>query len=1069
MEILKRGKFWSGIVLLLSLLVQPVQALEDDDVPEQDPPSTAGSVPLLQVDTENFSPDEILVKFSPQAIASRLRIAQGKALQNVNQGKALQALSAYGEYKVNPITKIIRNGKNRLKTSANPHTSDIHRWHIIKLPPGISVEKALELFGEDIDVEVVEPNFKVSITATPDDPRYPELWGLHNIGQTGGTPDADIDSPEAWNFATGSHDVIVAIIDTGVDYTHEDLVDNMWVNEGEIAGNNIDDDGNGYIDDVHGFNFVTNSADPMDDHGHGTHVAGTIAGAGNNGIGVVGVNWRARMMALKFLSARGGGFVSDAVEAVAYAAAMGASVTNNSWGGGGFSQALLDAINAGGKTGSVFVAAAGNDRRDADARPMYPAAYDSEYIISVAATNHNDELASFSNWGKISVDLAAPGVNILSSVPLGSCPLCDSSGYKSLRGTSMATPHVSGAAALIKSVAPGQTVAELKALLMETVDTPLSLADTSVTDGRLNIVNVMNRLDYSFTIEPLDITIRQGESGVVNVIASTFENFSGPLTLRVESDETLLSLHLGANTINPAPGDVGHFTVTIFADATLQAGNYSYRLYSTDANGTEKLFEANVRVLGSDYTILVTPGSRTIDAARSTTYLAQIESIKGETGPVTLSLAVDDPTITADFETNPVYLTPNGTTNVNVTIYTTVETASGAHPLTIIATNGGVNRTARSLLNIIKEPDLVASVAAPAQSGVGGRIPVNVTLTNQGGLGIGNSRTITYWSLVLATDAEGVNVVQTLFNSGIRNAFAPGGSYNYNRIYILDSTLEPGQYYLVTDVDTRNNHQESDETNNRASQAINIVAYDADADITGLVSARATLPAGESLSLTATISNRGSNPLSDLSVDYYLSTDSTITAEDFLVGSSSLGIIGGGSSSNNVRNTLYIAPGTYYIGAIVDGANTISETDETNNVYVGDTIEVVAGRDMISSVTAPAQSGVGGRIPVNVTLTNQGGLSVGSRRTITYWSLVLATDAEGVNVVQTLFNSGIRNAFAPGGSYNYSRTYTLDSTLEPGQYYLVTDVDTPNNYQESDETNNRASQVINIVDATPPA
>jgi subtilisin family serine protease len=210
---------------------------------------------------------------------------------------------------------------------------------------------------------------------------------------------------------------MVGVIDTGIDYNHPDLAANVWTNPLEIPGNGIDDDGNGYVDDVHGYDFVNRDGDPMDDHGHGTHVAGTIAAVANNGIGVAGVSWHAKVMALKFLDAGGSGWVSDAVEALNYATDMGAKITNNSWGGGEYSTALRDAIAAANSAGAVFVAAAGNSANNNDATPFYPAGYEGPNVIAVAATDASDTLAVFSNFGRNTVQLGAPGVGIYSTVP----------------------------------------------------------------------------------------------------------------------------------------------------------------------------------------------------------------------------------------------------------------------------------------------------------------------------------------------------------------------------------------------------------------------------------------------------------------------------------------------------------------------------------------------------------------------------------------------------------------------------------------------------------------------------
>jgi subtilisin family serine protease len=287
----------------------------------------------------------------------------------------------------------------------------------VKLPEGMDVEKALAIYAEDPDVEYAEPNFIVHAEATIPNDLVGDLWGLHNTGQsvngTAGVVDCDIDAPEAWDICTGSSQVIIAVIDSGVDYNHPDLADNIWSNPGEIE-NGIDDDGNGKVDDVRGWDWVDDDNDPMDYNGHGTHCAGTIAAVGNNSRGVTGVCWSARLMPLRFLDTSGSGSTADAISAIDYANSMGAHVINNSWGGGGSSNALREAIEA---SPAVVVCAAGNSGADNDTSPHYPSNYDCGNIIAVAATDQNDGLASFSNYGATTVDVGAPGVNIYSGSP----------------------------------------------------------------------------------------------------------------------------------------------------------------------------------------------------------------------------------------------------------------------------------------------------------------------------------------------------------------------------------------------------------------------------------------------------------------------------------------------------------------------------------------------------------------------------------------------------------------------------------------------------------------------------
>ena len=291
----------------------------------------------------------------------------------------------------------------------------------IKLKPGETVAEAIKKYSDDPNVEYAEPNYIVHALATPNDPSFGELWGLHNTGQTvngtPGTSDADIDAPEAWDITTGSTSVIIAVIDSGVAWDHPELAGNIWTNTGEIPGNGIDDDGNGKEDDIRGWDFVDGDNDPMDYFGHGTHVAGTIAGVGNNSRGITGVMWTARIMPLRFLDATGSGNTADAIAAIDYAVANGARVLNNSWGGYGSSQSLKKAIQRSNSAGTVFVASAGNDGLNNDSTPAYPASFPVANIISVAATDQDDNLALFSNYGAASVDVGAPGVNTYSTVP----------------------------------------------------------------------------------------------------------------------------------------------------------------------------------------------------------------------------------------------------------------------------------------------------------------------------------------------------------------------------------------------------------------------------------------------------------------------------------------------------------------------------------------------------------------------------------------------------------------------------------------------------------------------------
>jgi subtilisin family serine protease len=460
-----------------------------------------------------------------------------------------------------PDEKLVRSYRGEIK-----YTYDITAAIAAKIP-----ERAIEALRSNKNIAFIEPDFRVQMDAIPNDARFDDLWGLHNIGQIGGTPDADIDATEVWDIQTGSTDVVIAVIDSGVDYNHEDLNTNMWINTGEIPGNLFDDDGNGYIDDVYGYDFAYSDSDPMDIHGHGTHCSGTIAGVGNNGIGVAGVNWDARIMALKFLDDSGSGWTSDAILAVQYATMMKLDynvpviATSNSWGGGGYSTTLVNAIAAADAAGILFIAAAGNDWMNTDQYPHYPSSYSNPNIISVAATDRNDGLADTyswgSNYGATTVDLAAPGVSILSTTPNDS--------YSWYSGTSMATPHVSGVVALLKAEYPWMTHTEIRDTILNNVDPIPELSGKMVTGGRLNAFSTFQQTDQPISDAGPDQTAPDANNDLVETITldgtGSFDPIGGGLTY---------SWILGGTEIG----------TTALVDHAFDIGTHTVILTVTDAN-----------------------------------------------------------------------------------------------------------------------------------------------------------------------------------------------------------------------------------------------------------------------------------------------------------------------------------------------------------------------------------------------------------------------------------------------------------------------------------------------------
>jgi len=422
----------------------------------------------------------------------------------------------------------------------------VSHLYLVRLPAGVSVKEAIARYRRDKNVLYAEPNLMVQAAATyPSDPLVDDLWGLHTIA-----------TPEAWDITTGSSDVVVAVIDTGIDYTHEDLAENIWQSE-DCNADGTDDDGNGYRDDCHGIDTVNGDSDPMDDNGHGTHVAGTIGAVGDNARGVVGVNWAVRLMACKFLSEWGWGTLDGALACLEYVQVMkdrGVNIvaTNNSWGGWGFSQALFDAIAAHLSRGILFIAAAGNGGKDHDAEPAFfiPAGYYLPNIIAVAATDRYDALAWFSDYGRRTVHLGAPGEGILSTTPNNT--------YDTFSGTSMAAPHVTGVAALLKAQDSSRDWRAIKNLILAGGDTLPSLSPT-ITQKRLNAFGALtcsNSLIRSrLRPTPNEIFAGVGVAVTLAVLHINCANPNGAVTVTVTPGSTTVVLQDNGSGFDQVAGD----------------------------------------------------------------------------------------------------------------------------------------------------------------------------------------------------------------------------------------------------------------------------------------------------------------------------------------------------------------------------------------------------------------------------------------------------------------------------------------------------------------------------------
>src|SRR5437879_3982205 len=568
------------------------------------------------------------------------------------------------------------------------------------------------------DVEYAEPNYIVHTTAIPNDPRFGELWGLQNTGQiiqaSVGVPGADIKATAAWDISTGSRANVAAVIDTGIDYRHPDLAANVWSAPAAftvtIGGQSITCPAGS-----HGFNAITNVCDPLDDNNHGSHVSGTIGAVGNNGTGVVGVNWTASIMGSKFLDATGSGTTANAINAIefavqakaAFAATSGANVRvlSNSWGGGAFSQALLDEINRANANDMLFVAAAGNSGTPNDLFPEYPASYNAPNVVAVAATDNTDSLAFFSNYGPSSVHLGAPGMDVLSTTIGGN--------YAYLSGTSMATPHVSGAALLVLSKCALNT-ASLKTLLLNNVDPIPSLTGLTATGGRLTGSQAIRASaapanpDFALSAMPASQTVTQGGSTTYTVNISPSGGFTGAVSL------SAAGLPTGASaSFSPNPASASS-TMTVGTGAATPPG--SYTLTITGASGTlTRTTSATLTVnpaQSPDYVLSATLASQSVLQRAGTTSSATLFRSGGFTGAVSLSAAGLPTGASASFSPNP------ATASSTMTVGTGAATPPGSYALTITGANGALTRTTSVTLTVnpAPVPDFTLSATPASQS-----------------------------------------------------------------------------------------------------------------------------------------------------------------------------------------------------------------------------------------------------------------------------------------------------------------------------------------------------------------
>jgi subtilisin family serine protease len=551
---------------------------------------------LNQMDRATYKDGEVLVKFKSGTVST-------------SSVKAHQAVGA----KVVKKFKLVRNLEK------------------VELPEGVSVKEAVQAYLADPNVEYAEPNYiRKTMAAFPIDNYFGDQWGMHNTGQfAGGTPDADIDAPEAWDITSGSSSVVVAILDGGMDYGHPDLVGNIWKNPLETCNNGIDDDSNGYVDDCTGWNFFHDNKEPLDESGHGTHVAGIVGAVGNNVIGTVGVMWHVNLMPLKFIGyyddpeVCGGttnfcGDTDDEIEGIEYAVANGADIINMSFGGYEYSQAEIDTIyNAALNHKVIFVAAAGNETNNNDGvSKLYPASYGHPSIISVAATDQNDLLAPFSNFGVSTVHVGAPGVYILSTFPVYLVSPDGFVGYSFNWGTSMAAPHVSGLAGLLWSYYTHFDHYQVIYTIRRYVD-QTAISGWTVTYGRINAYRALSSLltPADFTATPVSPT---------EVALAWTDAATGEEAYTVERSTSGGAYQVLSSTL---PADTSSYNDSGLGDGTA----YTYKVKATNTIPAESFYSPEVTAI----TPLGTPtGLVAQGTSASQIQLTWTDNAQNETGYV---------------------------------------------------------------------------------------------------------------------------------------------------------------------------------------------------------------------------------------------------------------------------------------------------------------------------------------------------------------------------------------------------------------------------------------------------
>ncbi|MCM3879369.1 MAG: S8 family serine peptidase [Vicinamibacterales bacterium] len=890
-------------------------------------------------------------------------------------------------------------------------------------------------------IAYAEPNFVVRALAEPNDPLFPSLWGLRSIH-----------APESWDITFGSASNVVAIVDTGIDYNHPDLQANVWSAPSAftvtIGGMSITC-GAG----THGFNAIQRTCDPMDDHNHGTHVAGTIGAEGSNGLGVTGVNWTASMMGLKFLDASGSGTVSDAIDAIEFAiqakqafAGTGAAnvrILSNSWGGGDFSQALLDQINAANDQDMLFVAAAGNNGLPNDVIPLYPASYSAPNMVAVEATTSTDGRASFSNFGATTVHLGAPGVDIVSSIRGG--------GYASFSGTSMATPHVSGAGALVLSHCPLST-ADLKATLLDSADVVPSLVGTTITGGRLNVDTAIR----SCSGPPASVSSLRAAGGDMQVRLD-WPAASGATRYNVKRSMTPGGPYsLAASNVKGVQYiDGGLVNGTTYYYVVSAANMIGSSADSPEASATPAIpadlvvssfIVPNNATPGVPFSVNVTTKNQGtgLAAPTRTKFFISIDTV---IEPTDVQLVEEQVVPIAN---------PGASFAASIPLSIPEQLPTGTYYLIAKADANDILFESQEgnnlrLRQIYVGSDLVVTaLTGPSGATPGASMTLNYSVANQGGVAAPVSNLRFYWSTNSSLEAA-----DTLLSNENVGPIAPAGVASGQTTFIVPAGAAIGTYYVIAEADALDAISEIRETNNTATYLVRIGGD----LVVPAFTAPAAFGAGASIVIGDTTRNDGGSPVGGSTTHFYLSTDAVLSAGDAYLGARPVGVLGSGESSAG-STTVLIPSGTlagsYSLFAKADGGNSVSESQETNNTAVK---SIKVGPDLtadIDVVTTPVVAGSQTRVTESV--TNKGGANAGPSTVGYYLSIDPTLDATDVRLPE----SRTILSLAVGVKSLATTWVTIPLGTVARTYYLIVKADADGSVGESSETNNTWPRMFRV-------